>query len=548
MNADLVNVGLAFLEGFALIISPCILPILPIVLAGSLEGSRRRPLGIIVGFVLAFALFTFFSRKIVQAFDVDLSIVRNVSYGLLLLLGVIMLSTYLTEKFTVLTQRLANTGSSFSSVNSAQSGFWGGVVFGGLVGLIWTPCAGPILAAVIVQTVLQKTTLGGFFVVLAFGIGAAVPMLMIVIFGRSVMQRFTFFRNRAMLFRKILGAIIIASVVYMIFGSNLSVASADSTAQPSALANGLTKPYPAPQIAGITEWINTPPLDINQLKGKVVLVDFWTYSCINCIRTLPFLKDWYNKYHAKGFEIIGVHSPEFEFEKDANNVKAAVARFGIRYPVALDSQFGTWQSFNNSYWPAQYLIDKNGLVVYQHFGEGDDDKTENNIRFLLGMNKAAATANANEEGYSGPQTPETYFGYDRAQNFASPEVILKGRESQYTYPESLDLNQWALKGGWIIGPQYIVSSLGGMGMKMHFNAGKVFVVMGSAVAKPISVKLMFNGLPIVEHKGADIVNSAITVSEPRLYEALVFDSPQDGVLELFPSMPGLEIYTFTFGM
>jgi len=542
MPTDIINIGLAFLEGFALIISPCILPILPIILAGSLDGSKKRPLGIIVGFILAFSLFTFFSRKIVQISGLDLSIVRDVSYILLVLFGVVMLSTYLTEKFARLTQRLANTGPHVSNGDD----FFSGVIFGGLVGLIWTPCAGPILAAVIVQTVLQKTTLGGFLVVLAFGIGAAIPMLFIMLFGRNIMTKFSFFRNHAMLLRKLLGVIIIASVAYMIYGGGVSTSLAQSDVRQNSLIDGLIEPYQSPQITGISTWINSPPIDLAQLKGKVVLIDFWTYSCINCLRTLPYIKDWYQKYHDKGFEIIGVHTPEFDFEKDPTNVKNAVKKLGIDYPVALDNQFGTWQNFNNRYWPAHYLIDKNGLVVYQHFGEGDYDVTENNIRFLLGLNKSAVKPAASES-IPFSQTPETYLGYARAENYASPQAVIKGRPAIYTFPVSLDENQWALQGNWIIGPEYIVAQQSDAMLKIHFNAGKVFIVMGTVNNKPIKVKIVLNGEKVISSKGSDVVDSVITVKDHRLYEVLVLKNSGDGLLQITSASPGLQIYTLTFG-
>ncbi len=218
MNTALINIALAFLEGFALIISPCILPILPIILSGSLEGGKKRPVGIIVGFVLMFALFTFFSKQLVALSGVDLNLIRLISFGLLLLLGIIMVSSFLTEKFSRITQRLANVGSSLHIVNNPQGGFFSGILFGGLVGLIWTPCAGPILAAVIVQTVIQQTTLSSFFTVLFFGLGAAIPMLFIALLGRQILTKFSFLRDHAGLFRKILGVIIIISVLFMIAG------------------------------------------------------------------------------------------------------------------------------------------------------------------------------------------------------------------------------------------------------------------------------------------------------------------------------------------
>lgn len=549
MNTDVVNIGLGFLEGFALIISPCILPILPIILAGSLEGSKKRPMGIVIGFILIFTLFTFFSRTLVRYSGVDLALVRYVSYALLFLFGVVMLSTYLTELFARLTQRLANTGSRLSTANNPQGGIFSGIIFGGLVGLIWTPCAGPILAAVIVQTVIQQTTLGSFFIVLAFGVGAAVPMFIIALFGRGIMSKLTVFRNHTVLFRKILGVIIIAAVAYMLYGEGVGMSFAEtqpSQANTNKLIDGIT-PYPAPEIAGITAWINSPPLQMSQLKGKVVLIDFWTYSCINCIRTLPYIKDWYRKYHNNGFEVIGVHSPEFDFEKDLSNVKKAVATDGIQYPVALDNNFVTWQNFHNSYWPAHYLIDKNGNVVYQHFGEGDYATTENNIRFLLGLNETTTPANFGEEKALLSQTPETYLGFDRMDGYSSPEDIVHNKPSKYTYPLSLSADSWALQGSWNVTPQRIISAEANAGVKIHFNASKVYVVMGNSSLFPINVKVMLNGEAVVNGKGKDVVNSTITVPNNRLYEVIVLPAPTSGILELVASGPGLEVYTFTFG-
>lgn len=543
---DYLNIGLAFLEGLALIISPCILPILPLILSGSLDGSKRRPVGIITGFVITFALFTFFSKILVQYTGINLTLIRYISYALLLLFGIVMLSTFLTEKFTLLTQRLTRTGSSFSTVNNSQGGFYSGLALGSLVGVIWTPCAGPILAAVIVQTVLQQTTFSSFLVILSFGIGAALPMLAIAFFGRGIMSKFSFFKSHAYLLRKILGAIIIISVVYMVYSEGVSVASANPQVESSSqVSSWFSEPYPAPEITGITQWINSPPLTIEGLKGKVILIDFWAYSCINCIRTLPYLKDWYNKYHDKGLVIIGVHAPEFQFEHDYNNVKNAVEKDGIKYPVALDNNFSTWRNYNNQYWPAHYLIDKTGNVVYTHFGEGEYTVTENNIRYLLGVS-GANTAEV-KENTSGNQTPETYFGSARAENFSSPQPMKVNELVKYTFPSALKDNHWALNGGWTVTPEKIVSGQGEASLKIHFNAGKIFIVMGNRTSKPIKLNLLLNGEKVINEKGKDVVDSSILVSDHRLYEAIILKHPSDGILQLTVSDPGLELYTFTFG-
>ncbi len=550
MQADIVNIGLSFLEGFALIISPCILPILPIILAGSLTGSKKRPFGIIIGFILIFSLFTFFSRKFVQYSGIDLNIIRHVSYGILFLLGIIMLSTYLTEKFGALTNRLTNTGASFSAINNPQGGLISGIFFGGLIAIVWTPCAGPILAAVIVQTVIQKTNFTSFLTLMAFGAGAATPMLVIALFGRQIMGRLNYFKIHATFFRKMLGVIIIISVCFMIYLENgVSIAHAETlnNSETLTLQGGLEKPYPAPAISGIDGWINSNPLQIDQLRGKVVLIDFWTYSCINCMRTLPYLNAWYDKYHNDGLVIIGVHTPEFDFEKEFANVKNAVMQDGIKYPVALDSHFVTWQNFNNQYWPAHYLIDKNGNVVYTHFGEGDYNVTENNIRYLLNMKEPVTTEISNNEQPTENATPETYLGYARAENFGSPEAVLKDHATQYKFPRVLAPNEWALQGNWKIMPDRIIANENNAAVKINFNARKIYIVMGNATNKTIQVKLLLNGHNIAVEKGKDVKNSTIQVNRHTLYEAVAFTQPSNGILQVISSTPGLEIYTFTFG-
>jgi cytochrome c biogenesis protein CcdA/thiol-disulfide isomerase/thioredoxin len=545
LGIDLVNIGLAFLEGLALIISPCILPILPIILSTSIEGNRKRPYGVIVGFIVSFTLFTLFSRQLVIWFNFDLDVIRYTSFALLIMFGLIMVSTYLTEKFTEFTQVFANLGLRATQQDTGTD-FASGFVFGILIGLIWTPCAGPILAAVIVQTILQHTNIGSFLTILAFGIGAAIPMLIIILFGRALTHKIKFLQQHSIIIRKIFGVIIILAVLLMAFDNNFfaSMPTVEIKHQSSGmdLQDGLMKPFAAPDFQDITAWINSQPLHIEQLRGKVVLIDFWAYSCINCIRTLPYLRDWYSKYRDQGFEIVGVHSPEFDFERDLNNVERAVKQDQILYPIALDNNFATWTAYHNQYWPAHYLIDKHGNVVYEHFGEGDYDVTENNIRYLLGLQTPVQAANTPELGV---QTPETYLGYARDQEYSSKESILNDQMQTYSYPAHLGENEWALQGQWIIAAQKITNVSNDASIKIKFLGKKVFAVMSAN--KPVQITVKLNGEIVHAGQGEDVKNGIVEVSNANLYRLLSLSEANGGELELIVHTPGLELYTFTFG-
>lgn len=544
ITTDVVTMVLSLLEGFALITSPCILPILPIILASSLTGSRKRPMGILLGFSLSFTLFALFSRNIVQYSGLNLNTIRELSYGLLFSLGLIMSSQVLSNAFARLTQDLAKINVLFIQIHIKTGEFFSGLMIGSIIALIWTPCAGPILATILVQIATQKTSFNSFLSLLCFSLGASLPMLFIALYSLKVTRVFEWFKQHALLLRKGLGFIIMLSVVFMIREDNKILTWAPtptSIRTLKALEHGLWRPYKAPELAGIQDWINSPPLNLNDLKGKVVLIDFWTYSCINCMRTIPYLNDWYKKYQDKGLVIIGVHTPEFDFEKDLNNVKQAVRQDGIHYPVALDNQFMTWTNFDNHYWPAQYLIDPKGRVVYTHFGEGDDDIIENNIRFLLGMTNLTQSGPLIKPQpfyASFQETPETYLGYGRADHDNAPALI-QDKVSEYAFPEKLADNSWALQGAWQVSEDRIISAKANAALNIHFKARQVFVVMGNATNNPIKVTLTLNGKPID--------TSPIEVKQHQLYPVLELKQFDSGILALKASNPGLEIYTLTFG-
>ncbi|MCB1538483.1 MAG: cytochrome c biogenesis protein DipZ [Rhodospirillales bacterium] len=535
---DPTTLGLSFFEGMALILSPCILPILPLMLGASIDGGRARPVGIVTGFVLAFTVFAVVSRRLLAASGIDSEILRDASLILLMLFGLVMLFPRLSDRWGTALGSIAGRGDALIARIRGR-GFWGGLGIGLLVGVVWTPCGGPILGAAIVGIVQATSELAASASIAAFSLGAALPMLAIALSGRALLDRMGFLKRHAYAIRRTVGVVMIAAAVTIYSGFDLKLVAWQARAQetesaPPAFAHGLENPYPAPEIAGITDWINSSPLTLAQLRGKVVLIDFWTYSCINCIRTLPHVTAWYDKYKNDGLVVIGVHAPEFPFERKLKNVEAAVKQYGIHYPVALDNDFATWRAYSNRFWPAHYLIDRQGRVVYTHFGEGNYDTTENNMRALLGID---GRAHDKPVAITAPgQTPETYLGFARAENFVGTFVYDK--PALYDFPAALEKNHWALSGSWTVGAQKIIAGPDAA-LRLNFTAGKVFVVLGSADKKPVGLALSLDGkpLPPVRVDGEKLYT---------LYNGGTFGADH-GVLEIRPARAGLEAYAFTFG-
>lgn len=574
----------AFAAGIVTVLSPCILPVLPIILSSGIGGGastgRSRPIGVVIGFVSSFTLFTLFLSAIVNAIGVSADTLRLLSVIVIAGFGVALLVPRLQFLLESLSSRLAG----FAPTTSSGSGFFSGLFLGVSLGLLWTPCVGPILASVITLAVTGAVSFSAFLLTLAYSAGAAIPMLLVMWGGRALLQRVPWLLSHGAAIQRAFGVIMILTAfailvnadrkfqtfilnVFPNYGSGLTSfedkgfiqdeltklrgdqstegAGSDMTGKP--LFDIQPKGVPAPEIVPGGVWINSTSLSLKELRGKVVLLDFWTYSCINCQRTLPYLRAWNEKYADKGLVIIGVHAPEFEFEKNADNVRKAVADFGLTYPVVQDNNFATWRAYNNHYWPAKYFIDAEGNIRAHHFGEGDYDGSERIIQELLreAGERDVPSSTDNPSYTVSANTPETYVGFSRIDRFASPEPIRQKTPALYTAPDRLSSNRFALSGMWTIDQEY-AKPVAGAGLVFDIDAQDVFLVMRPERADmPVRVRVFLDGA--MRDFGADNHDGVVTVTEDRLYHLIHLSVPGRHLLRLEFENDGAEVYAFTFG-
>lgn len=556
----------AFLAGVVTVVSPCILPVLPLLLSAA-DGGHRRPWGIVSGLVCSFTFFTLALSALVQTTGISPDYLRYAALGLIIFFGLTMLFPDFGERLETWMGGLTRLGSVVQGESkNVGSGFWGGFVLGCALGLLWSPCAGPILATITTLVATRAIAWSTILLTAAYSIGSAIPMLLIMYGGNVMLNSMKSIEGYTGIIRRLFGALMIVGALLIGFHGDTVLQHLVENYLPSIniennelVKKELAKLKPmsnknfsfsinpqAPELVGINHWINSPALDLKQLRGRVVLLDFWTYSCINCVRTLPYLKQWYETYKDKGFTIIGVHTPEFEFEKSLENVQNAVHRFGIQYPVALDNEYKTWQNYNNHYWPAHYLIDQNGIVKEQRFGEGGYEETENAIRHLLGLSPLVLKK-AEQHGNKSI-TPEIYLGYQRASNYQYEIVIKKDEAAQYDYHGQLGPDRVGLKGSWLIGPQSITAKSDGALLNLNFSANRAYLVMESPSEQQVMVLL--DGQPVpAKYFTVDMTGQgAIRVNSSRMYDILDLKGDDDGrhVLTLqFP--PGVSAYAYTFG-
>jgi cytochrome c biogenesis protein CcdA/thiol-disulfide isomerase/thioredoxin len=573
---------LAYLGGVLTILSPCILPVLPFVFARSDQPFRKSGLPLLAGMSVTFALVASLATVgggwAVRANQFG----RIAALVLFAIFGLTLLFSSLADRIS---RPLVQLGNRLSSNSDANASALNSFLLGIGTGLLWAPCAGPILGLILTGAALQGASAHTAILLLSYAAGAATSLAVALLAGGRVFAAMKRSLGAEEWIRRVLGVAVLAAVAAAALGLDRGVLTRLSLASTSGLEQRLVDRFhPStkrivfnqtievsdngsgtgvavlPDLSGATLWINSPPLTPASLRGKVVLVDFWTYSCINCLRTLPYIKAWNEKYKDSGLVIIGVHTPEFAFEKDEANVRKAVKDLGITYPVAMDNDYRIWRSFNNEYWPADYFVDGTGRIRFHHFGEGAYDESEQWIRTLLAeANHAPPPGTATPIAASGAeaapdsddvQSPETYIGYARAQNFASPGGFNQDDPKVYRNPAELDLNQWALAGKWKDQDQVATSLDAGASISFRFHARDLHLVLGpGADGKPVRFRVTLDGqAPGADHGVDTDADGYGVVTENRLYQLVrQHGGIHDRTMRIEFLTPGVRAYSFTFG-
>ena len=581
--------GFAFIAGIVTILSPCILPILPIVLTSTIGGQeigKSRPIGVVIGFVVSFTFFTLFLSTIVRISGISADVLRLLSVVVIAGFG----ASLLIPQFQILLERLFSKLAGLMPSSQNKTGFGGGILIGLSLGLLWTPCVGPILASVISLAITGTVSFDAFLITLVYSLGTAIPMFLIMLGGQNALKRVPWLLANTSKIQKMFGVLMIVTAIGIFFNidrrfqtfilntfpqygvgltkfednevikkqlnktNNVEIKKEDMGKPTFDLFN--TKGPIAPELILGGQWFNSIPLNLQELRGKVVLIDFWTYTCINCIRTLPYLKNWHQKYKDEGLIIIGVHTPEFEFEKNPDNVTKAIKDFGLEYPIMQDNDFATWKAYNNRYWPAEYFIDKNGRIRRTHFGEGEYDESEEFIQKLLKETGAQVDQPVSNATYQiQTRTPELYLGYRRIEYFSSPEQIQPDKPTIYSIPSSIPKNTFAYGGVWTIGGERAMPQ-SNTTLILNFESANVYLVMrpaspapaGAGKSKTSQVKVFLDDQPAgKETAGEDVVGGIVQVDTDRLYKLIKLTQPSRHLLKLEFLDDNVEVFAFTFG-
>ena len=574
--------GFAFLSGLATILAPCIWPILPIVLSSSVGGTgKARPTGIVLGIMLSFSIATLTISTLVRILHFDPNILRTIATIIIALLGLTFIIPSLSTILEGWVSRLSSLWGGRGGQGSA--GFGPGFLTGLSLGVVWAPCAGPILASIAALSVTGQVTLYVVALTVTYTIGVGIPLFIIAYGGQRIVtgsRRIAPYTGRIQQFFGVI-MIITAVLIYTNYDKVLQLkllefvpsyssvlsgfeqsgavtrelgaitGATPTTGAPSDLSTLFNANTPAPEVSGSTQWLNTDaPLTLKSLRGHVVLVDFWTYTCINCIRTLPHVTGWYEKYKDQGFIVVGVHTPEFEFEKNTQNVKQANQRYNIHYPVVQDNEYQIWNAFRNHYWPAEYLIDASGAIRRTHFGEGEYDEMEQAIQTLLnesGKKVSTTLENMPDLTPKAALSPETYLGSARMEYYYPLHSLVNG-EKQFTLATTIPKHSFSLGGTWTIESEHAVAGSGAQ-LVYHFNANNVFLVLRPGKSTSGSITVFLDDKPVSSgDAGADVKHGIMTVDTDRLYHLIDFHgNPGNHVLRLEFQTPGIEAFAFTFG-
>lgn len=591
----------AFISGLVTILAPCIWPLLPIILSSSVGGGRSKSLGITLGIMASFAIFTLTISSLVMAFHFDPNILRIIAVVVIGFLGLILVIPVLSSRLEAFVSKFS--GIIGTKIVVGRGNLWSGLVTGIALGIVWSPCAGPILATIATLAATRAVNLQVILVTLVYVLGVGIPLFFFALGGSWFFARSKFVNKYTGRIQQIFGVVMIltAIAIYTNYDKVLQAKLLDAfpsytnfiikledtsgvaqqldtlkgkkekTQVPLAGTEALQDFGAAPDFAGIEKWLNSDPLTINSLRGKVVLVDFWTYTCINCVRTLPYVTSWYEKYNNpslcsgtlrssaseklpaglkdKCFVVVGVHTPEFEFEKKTENVQGAIKQYKINYPVAQDNNYATWNAYENRYWPAKYLIDANGRIRKFHFGEGAYDEMEMAIQDLLAESGQAAKIDLSEFTTDKPsrlQTAETYLGLLRMDRFESNEEPKVGRR-KYTTSGSLAPGYFAYQGEWDIQNEYSKASAGSV-LEINFYANKVYLVT-TPDGQMGKMKVFLDGKLVDEtNRGADVVNGTVSVGDSDLFNLIdLKGNSGEHILRLEFETEGIKVFAFTFG-
>ena len=571
----------SFFAGFVTILAPCIWPVLPIVLSSSIAGKKghQRPLGITLGVMLSFTIFTLSISYLVSIFHLNPDILRIVAVVVIVFLGITMIIPSLGTKFAFFVSKLSNLFGQ-NTVN-VGNGFLPGFITGLFLGIIWSPCAGPILATIAALAATRQVSLSVILVTIAYITGVGIPLFAVAYGGQQFIVHARGLNKYTGRIQQIFGVIMIlaAIAIFTNYDQTIQLQLLNKFPALGTVVNGFENSplvtnqlnilkgkqiapvidtsglfnvnTPAPDFIGIDKWLNTDkPLTIAGLKGKVVLVDFWTYTCINCIRTLPHVTAWYDKYKNDGFVVIGVHTPEFQFEHDTTNVLNAIKMYNIHYPVAQDNEYATWNNYNNQYWPAEYLIDANGNIRRTDFGEGEYNQTELAIQTLLkedGQRVTAGLSNLPDQTPTAQISPETYLGSGRMQYYFPTGSLSNGTQN-FSLSDNLNPDSFSYGGTWTISDEYATSG-DKAAINYNFTASKVYIILRPGSTKLNTVKVSLDGKVIDPSiAGTDVKNGTITVDSDRLYNVVdLHGKIENHLLKLEFQTPGIQAYTFTFG-